>query len=218
MRKIIVIGCFIVTMCVAVGIVSFAGNEKEIDNKKDKVATGVTTENLLVAESTTEKATVKINTERSTTEDLTTEQKSKKDVKLPKKGNPSTTEAKTESTTESRPPATTEASTQVPTTETTTEEKPPVCKHNWVEIMKDVYHEAVYEEQMIHEAVFYHYYCRTCVKWYPEVGDDQCDGSDGFYGSQLISPAEYANVCVQEAYTEQIGTGKFKCSKCGEKK
>lgn len=93
-------------------------------------------------------------------------------------------------------------------------EKQNQCNHEWKEIMKTEHHDAVYEERMVKDCVVYHYYCRNCEKWYPEITDDPCDGANGGTGSYPVSPAEYETVCVQEAFDEQVGTGRYECTKC----
>lgn len=110
------------------------------------------------------------------------------------------------------------------------------CKHKWVEETKTVNHEATghYETQVIKEAWDepVYEYRDICNKCGTDVTDDEtgaihyafyCDGS---YSNKRVQTgtishaAETKQVWVVDkaAWTETVGTGKYKCSLCGKAK
>lgn len=114
------------------------------------------------------------------------------------------------------------------------------CKHNWVEETKTVNHEATghYETQVVKEAWDEPVYemqeiavCNTCgehLPWDRDPGLHLEETEHGGWHSEVVRvqtgtkhhKAETKQVWVVDkaAWTEQVGTGKYKCSLCGKAK
>lgn len=89
--------------------------------------------------------------------------------------------------------------------------------HNWQDQYKDVYHDAVYEEQPVYEWVAY-WQCNKCGAQFDSVDDcgDHCiDCNSGYSTKKKQIQTGYTNVKIQEAYTERVPNGK-KCTICGQ--
>lgn len=115
------------------------------------------------------------------------------------------------------------------------------CKHKWVEETKTVNHEATghYETQVVKEAwdepVYeYRLVCNKCQTIFTNEVEEPIDDidyhyafkCDGSYSSKRVQTgtishaAETKQVWVVDkaAWTETVGTGKYKCSLCGKAK
>ena len=125
---------------------------------------------------------------------------------------PSTRSSSTPSSTPASTPSSTSSST--PSTNTT-------CSHNWVEIKTTVHHEAQYDTQIVHHNDVWRHTetCTTCgaVGYDGQFPNCVCYPCYTSPGRELITPAydENVQVLVKNAYDEQVGTGQYKCSKCG---
>lgn len=117
-------------------------------------------------------------------------------------------------------PSTRQPSTSAPSTEQPSTRQPSTqsCNHNWVEITQTVHHEAEMGERCIQSAVIYHWYCRICGCYYPDVNSDPCGGVNGSDADYTAQDAVYETYVVTPAYDETVGTGRYRCSRCGATK
>ena len=89
--------------------------------------------------------------------------------------------------------------------------------HNWQDQYKDVYHDAVYEEQPVYEWVAYHQ-CNKCGAQFDnleDMGIHCIDCNSGYSTKKKQVQTGYTSVKIQEAYTERVPNGK-KCTICGQ--
>ena len=87
--------------------------------------------------------------------------------------------------------------------------------HNWQDQYKDVYHDAVYEEQPVYEWVAYHQ-CNKCGAQFDnleDMGIHCIDCNSGYSTKKKQVQTGYTNVKIQDAYTERVPNGK-KCTIC----
>ena len=73
-------------------------------------------------------------------------------------------------------------------------------------------------ERCIQSAVIYHWYCFSCGCYYPDVNSDPCGGVNGGTADYTVQDAVYETYVVTPAYDETVGTGRYRCSRCGATK
>ena len=202
------------------------------DRKMAEATTEITTE-------TTEKVTEQADKKTEKTTEATTEKVSedKKSEKSDKKKSDSKSDkskaantvaqsdkAVTQPANESKPVVTTNSnsSTSSNTSANNTPqatEKPQTteCQHDWVAVTHTVHHDAVMGERIVESAVYAHWYCNDCQKYYISVWDDPCGAANGSDASYCLKPAVRETYEVTPAYDETV-TDYYKCSKCGIRK
>ena len=124
------------------------------------------------------------------------------------------------STPSTEQPSTRQPSTSAPSTEQPSTRQPSTqsCNHNWVEITQTVHHEAEMGERGVTPAIVYHWYCRICGCYYPDVNSDPCGGVNGSDADYVVQEAVWESYVVTPAYDETVGTGRYRCSRCGATK
>ena len=230
MKKLLVIG-FITVM--SIGLVG-CGKKTEVAETKEVTTELSTVDN----ESTTEELTTeeKVEKEDKTTEQTTekaqdkktTEKKTDNNITEKKTDNKKAIEQKTtvNNTTGNNTTNTTSTSGNTNATQTTTttdkKQQTTECQHNWVEQTKTVHHDAVYDWVITKPADVYYWRGDCCGGvWYHNYNDDphaSLGQTTGSSGQWIKTPAEGGYMEVQAAYDEVVGTGTYKCSKCGATK
>lgn len=208
------------------------GKKEAVTDEVAQVTEAATEE---ATEETTEEAkeTKKVDKDSKTAQDNKTQ---KPDKDTGKQGTQRTTEAagsrtgnstassstgqSSASTPAAEQPSTRQPSTSAPSTEQPSTRQPSTqtCQHNWVEITQTVHHEAEMGERCIQSAVIYHWYCFSCGCYYPDVNSDPCGGVNGSDADYTAQDAVYETYVVTPAYDETVGTGRYRCSRCGATK
>ncbi|MGN0494891.1 MAG: hypothetical protein ACI4GW_01560 [Lachnospiraceae bacterium] len=208
-------------MVMTLGLTCIGCGNKDVAVNTEAAAettTEVTTEEITTE---TEKATTE-KTTRETTEEKTTESKTsdkeseekKTDTKKVTDATGGNTTVASNTNTQSSSTPSSSGQTSNNTTPQTTE-----CQHNWEAVTHTVHHDAVMGERITKSAVYAHWYCYNCQRYFLTHQDDPCWGisSNGSEASYCLEPAVRETYEVTPAYDETI-TDYYKCSKCGATK
>lgn len=225
---------YILGMVMTMGIACMGcGKEAEVTTDNTEAATETVAE-VTTEAATKEKTTNKKDKTQKTTEDTfaQAEDDNQPDkTQTGRQGSQRTTEAANRQTTGSastqqpttQAPVREQPTTQQPTTRpdsTPTTEAPTttVCQHHWEEIMETIHHDAVMGTRCAQSAVIHHWWCRNCQCSYPELANDPCGGANGGTADITVQEAVYEQYEAVPAYDEQVGTGRYRCTRCGATK
>lgn len=228
---------YIIGVMTVLAITSFGCGGKKDAANNDKVAEATTEE---ITTETTERVTEQSGkkkaekTTEATTEKVSENKKSEKSDK--KKSDSKTDKSKAANTaaqsdkavtqpannskdvvtttTNSSTSNNTSANNTSQTTQTSSKPQTTECQHNWIAVTHTVHHDAVMGERIVESAVYAHWYCRDCQKYYISVWDDPCGAANGSDASYCLKPAVRETYEVTPAYDETV-TDYYKCSKCG---
>lgn len=205
--------------CIGCGRKDAATDKKMAEAGKEITTEAVTEEKEVEkSEKKTDKKT-EVTTE-VTTEKVTDDKKSDTKTKTDKKKSDAATQkAAVQPANENKAVVTTTNSNSNTSNNTSANNTPQTteCQHNWEAVTHTVHHDAVMGERITKSAVYAHWYCRNCQKYYIHGVDDPCGGANGSEASYCLEPCVRETYEVTPAYDETV-TDYYQCSKCGARK
>lgn len=217
--------------CIGCGKKDAATDRKMAEEGKEITTEAVTEEKKVEksdkkTEKTTEATTEKVSEDKKSEKSDKKKSDSKSDKSKAANTVAQSDKAVTQPANESKPVVTTNSNSSTSsntsannTSQTTEKPQTTECQHNWVAVTHTVHHDAVMGERIVESAVYAHWYCNDCQKYYINQTDDphygiSANGSDASY---CLKPAVRETYEVTPAYDETV-TDYYKCSKCGIRK